>query len=587
LAYDVLLCIFMPVALSRSHAPTLWLRRIVAVIGGLCSSLGLAVLIGWYTHSIALIQLRPTLAPMQFNTALCFLLAGLALMAWGVGRCPKAILGLGGVVATVGSLTVAEYLCGLNLGIDQLLFHCYITTETSNIGRMSPVSALCFALAGVALLTVGRRGASRWRPLAVGSLASVVMSVSLIALLGYALGLPGAYGWAQLTRVAMHTAAGLCLVGTGLFIVAWSAALQPGQHSPRWLPVPLALAFGAASLVLYFALESKQDEVVAETIRAGAEGAKSQVAVRMESRILSLVRMSRDWEFAGAPAEAVWEANATDYVHDIPDMQALEWIDATRRVRWIAPQAGSEGELNNLIVEENRTAALGQADREHRPVVTRIVRLADGEQGFVIYAPIVVKGQQAGYLAGVFKAQACLERYLPAAVADSQSLSVSESGNDFFTRDAGTLPSHRDWVVEETISLPGAIWALRAWPTAALVSRLDSPLPAVVLCAGILGAALLGAASFYAQRASSKATALQAALDQVKTLEGMLPICSYCKRVRDDTGYWSRIETYIHHHSNASLSHGYCPECAAKAFRDFGFEVPEEIQAEFEAHNFE
>ena len=62
--------------------------------------------------------------------------------------------------------------------------------------------------------------------------------------------------------------------------------------------------------------------------------------------------------------------------------------------------------------------------------------------------------------------------------------------------------------------------------------------------------------------------ALQKALSEVKTLRGFLPICSYCKKIRDDKGYWSQIESYIHKHSDAEFSHGICPECAKKHFPD-------------------
>jgi len=56
-------------------------------------------------------------------------------------------------------------------------------------------------------------------------------------------------------------------------------------------------------------------------------------------------------------------------------------------------------------------------------------------------------------------------------------------------------------------------------------------------------------------------TQLREALAKVKTLQGMLPICSNCKKIRDDQGYWHRIEKYIRDHSDAEFSHGICPEC--------------------------
>ncbi|MBP3960457.1 response regulator [Gemmata sp. G18] len=54
---------------------------------------------------------------------------------------------------------------------------------------------------------------------------------------------------------------------------------------------------------------------------------------------------------------------------------------------------------------------------------------------------------------------------------------------------------------------------------------------------------------------------LEAVLGQVKELKGLLPICSYCKAVRDDQNYWHRVETYITAHSAARFSHGICPGC--------------------------
>ena len=54
---------------------------------------------------------------------------------------------------------------------------------------------------------------------------------------------------------------------------------------------------------------------------------------------------------------------------------------------------------------------------------------------------------------------------------------------------------------------------------------------------------------------------LQEALSKVKLLSGFLPICSSCKKIRDDKGYWNQIESYIREHSEAEFSHGICPEC--------------------------
>ncbi|WP_457552705.1 c-type heme family protein [Desulfobacula sp.] len=59
---------------------------------------------------------------------------------------------------------------------------------------------------------------------------------------------------------------------------------------------------------------------------------------------------------------------------------------------------------------------------------------------------------------------------------------------------------------------------------------------------------------------------LQTAIQKVKQLSGLLPICSHCKKIRDDKGYWKQIEEYIHDHSDAEFSHGMCPKCSDELY---------------------
>lgn len=66
---------------------------------------------------------------------------------------------------------------------------------------------------------------------------------------------------------------------------------------------------------------------------------------------------------------------------------------------------------------------------------------------------------------------------------------------------------------------------------------------------------------------------LKSALSKVKQLEGIIPICSYCKRIRDDKKSWQQLEGYITEHSEALFSHGICPECATRVNRENLLEI--------------
>ena len=66
---------------------------------------------------------------------------------------------------------------------------------------------------------------------------------------------------------------------------------------------------------------------------------------------------------------------------------------------------------------------------------------------------------------------------------------------------------------------------------------------------------------------SDQVDQLQAALAQVRRLQGLLPICAYCKKIRDDRNYWQQVESYIAAHSEARFSHAICPNCYEKVAR--------------------
>lgn len=61
---------------------------------------------------------------------------------------------------------------------------------------------------------------------------------------------------------------------------------------------------------------------------------------------------------------------------------------------------------------------------------------------------------------------------------------------------------------------------------------------------------------------------LEEAIKEIKTLKGIIPICSSCKNIRDDKGYWNQIESYIKDHTDADFSHSICPECAKRLYPD-------------------
>src|SRR5580698_3177342 len=120
-------------------------RTIGALAGALAVLLGSVVLVGWAIHSTSLIQVAPNLAPMQRNTALGFILTGLALLGIVIGK-PKLTFSGSAATITLAAVTLLEYLFRVNFGIDELLGVAYIRNEVTDPGRMAPTTALCFII---------------------------------------------------------------------------------------------------------------------------------------------------------------------------------------------------------------------------------------------------------------------------------------------------------------------------------------------------------------------------------------------------------------------------------------------------------
>lgn len=71
----------------------------------------------------------------------------------------------------------------------------------------------------------------------------------------------------------------------------------------------------------------------------------------------------------------------------------------------------------------------------------------------------------------------------------------------------------------------------------------------------------------------AKNNELEKALEEIKTLRGIVPICSFCKKIRDDEGFWNQVEAYMSAHSEARFSHSVCPQCLEENYPEFADEI--------------
>jgi hypothetical protein len=104
-------------------------------------------------------------------------------------------------------------------------------------------------------------------------------------------------------------------------------------------------------------------------------------------------------------------------------------------------------------------------------------------------------------------------------------------------------------------------------PVVESLRRTQGALGMSSLCVLLLAATVAERTTAERERSALLAE-LQKALAEIKTLRGLIPICAWCKRVRDDQDFWHSVEDYVGQHTEATFSHGMCPQCLEKAVRD-------------------
>ena len=481
------------------------LSRVIVIIAGVASvALGLIVIAGWQTHNVLLVQVGVSFAPMQYNTALGFVLCGIGLLAltWRRLRV-SAVCSVG--VGAIGLLTSLQYLLSANLGIDQLFMASSITVQTSYPGRMAPNTALCFTLAGMALWVMSVSSTRRKRILLfAGPLGSIVMALGLAATIGYLIGLK-TYSWGYFTNMAAHTAVGCIVLGGGLIASAWQVGATEQVTAPLRFAVLVGICGLTVTLCLWQALIAHERALVERTIELVNFSVQNEIISQIKPRVLGLVRLAKSWEIWGKPAREVWEAEAQLHVTYFPDMQGIAWVDPTLHMRWMVPRTNhAPPQEPSATFEERRRSALELAQGSRQITATRALDLPQGGKGFQVFVPILSPAGPDGFIAGLFRTRELFEAILE-NLALRYAIGVFEGSEEIYGRHPAGRRYEREWGQESMLGLNGVTWRVRIWPTPSLLAEELSPLPEFGLVAGLLTSGLLAMAVYLAQTARLRA----------------------------------------------------------------------------------
>jgi len=249
-------------------------RLSLSAAGALLALLGGTVILGWWMQVSSLVRVLPGFTPMVFNTALSFVLAGAALLmpVSNAQRHKRVTAVLGGALAIIAALVLAEHLLHLNLGIDWASLHAWLHDSNPNPGRMSAGTALGFLMSGAALI-LATRVRRPWMGTAVRLFTLGVGAVGVLGLVGYLVSAPLLFPRYFFTGVAVHTAAGLLVLALGLRFawtrLEWAQIPLFAREDDRitfvgaTILVAIALAAGIASFAI---LQGRVQTVVGENV---------------------------------------------------------------------------------------------------------------------------------------------------------------------------------------------------------------------------------------------------------------------------------------------------------------------------------
>ncbi len=293
------------------------LRRLVSLLGLMAAMLGLVVISGWNLRAPLLLQIHPTFAFMQFNTALGFLLSGIAIMALESHK-PVLVRWLSAGVLLIGGLTLLQITTGYDLHIDQLFMKHYLTVTTATPGRMAPNTAFGFTLVAAALFVLISPLREGIKAHLVGVMAPAILALALIALSGYALGFEAAYGWGSLSRMAVHTACGFIALGLALLL---TQVLQPVFTA---LP-GIGIALLVLVLTLWQAMRVDQAKGVEALARVRGSQIQSNWQLYLDASQRALQRIAAR-KTRPEDREATRRLDAENHIQDF-DALTLMWIN--------------------------------------------------------------------------------------------------------------------------------------------------------------------------------------------------------------------------------------------------------------------
>ncbi len=304
-------------------------------LGFIVLLLGLIVMIGWYGHNVALIQISLNFPPMQFNSALCFFLSGASLLLCQNSRL-KISGWLGILVFLVGCITLSQYIFHTNIGLDQLLMQAYIKKKSAFPGRMAPNTAICFIFSGLMLALNCFLKEKKWACYSALFLNIVIGFLGLISILGYIFNIQAIYSWGNFTGMAVHTAVGFLLLSLASFSLIFQNFIKYQAKDSYFL----VILVGSMSLILFIiswqVLVSYQSGILKYVIERELVYGQSEMFHTLNEKFIAINRLFLRANQNKKNQSIIYENDVKNYFLDYQSLNSIVIKNSTGKLQFFS-----------------------------------------------------------------------------------------------------------------------------------------------------------------------------------------------------------------------------------------------------------
>ena len=451
--------------------------------------IALTVITGWYLQESLLIQISSSFVPMQFNTAICFLLAAIATIFLILQKKTLSI-SLAIILIVLAGLTGFQYIIGQNLGIDQLFMEAYLLVHSPNPGRMGLSTSICFVLIGISVIAENRT-------INLGiikHLVMIVIAIALLSFIGYLGNINTAYVWGNMSGMAVHTAFNFIILGLVIFLVQVQHNKNI-EHNKPWHIAPIVTSSLILFLGFWQSLESFQIQLMSKQIQKSTEAVTKSIELGFNIQNAEIEQFAILFKENIHNPETVLTDNMANYFNSHNAVLSINWLDEDNQLQWsITRDERNIATNTQSTIQSLVTPSIKEIKSEQEPFIVWGNMMNNSVATYQVLYPLFELDKYYGAFQVTFLTNTLIPAYLTESdIFATHLISLdTDEGNVFRSFALDTLLEAKKHAAfntishEQSFSMLGQQLTLKLQPSVEFMEDNLSPIPKFILVIGVL-----------------------------------------------------------------------------------------------------